>query len=152
MIDSTNSTTIVTARVALLEIELKKVMGVLERITQQIGTGMIADPKSKPKFRTVEEQAHDFLKNQLSKEQYDLVLSSKRDEITSRFRGDVICELYKRGMSGLAISRALRKDHNTIYYHLALNGYVRSKDNKQFNARKQSRLTRMRRRIALQLR
>jgi hypothetical protein len=151
MIESTNSIAVVTSRVALLEIELKRVMGVLDRLTLHTGGGS-TDAKGKPKFRTVEEQAHEFLKNQLSQEQYDLVLSSKRDENTSRFRGDVICELYKRGMSGLAISRALKKDHNTIYYHLALNGYVRSKDNKQFNARKQSRLSRMRRRISLQLR
>jgi len=151
MIDSTNSIAVVTNRVALLEIELKRVTGILDRLTLHTGGGGV-DAKGKPKFRTVEEQAHEFLKNQLSQEQYDLVLSSKRDENTSRFRGDVICELYKRGMSGLAISRALKKDHNTIYYHLALNGYVRSKDNKQFNARKQSRLSRMRRRIALQLR
>ena len=151
MIESTNSVAVVTNRVALLEIELKRVMGVLDRLTLHTGGGG-TDAKGKPKFRTVEEQAHEFLKNQLSQEQYDLVLSSKRDENTSRFRGDVICELYKRGMSGLAISRALKKDHNTIYYHLALNGYVRSKDNKQFNARKQSRLSRMRRRISLQLR
>jgi hypothetical protein len=152
MINSMNSIAIVTSRVALLEIELKKMSGILERLTYQMATGGGVLDKSKPKFKTPEQMADEYLKNQLTKEQYELVLSNKRDESTSRFRGEVICNLYKRGVSGIAISRVIKKDHNTIYYHLALNGLVKAKDNKKFSARKQSRLARMRRRIAMQLR
>ena len=151
MIDSTNSIAIVTSRVALLEIELKKMSGILERLTYQMATGGGVLDKSKPKFKTPEQMSDEYLKNQLTKEQYELVLSNKRDESTSRLRGEVICNLYKRGVSGIAISRVLKKDHNTIYYHLALNGLLKAKGNKQFSARKQSRLARMRRRIAIQL-
>lgn len=151
MINSMNSMAIVTSRVALLEIELKKMSGILERLTYQMATGGGVLDKSKPKFKTPEQMSDEYLKNQLTKEQYELVLSNKRDESTSRLRGEVICNLYKRGVSGIAISRVLKKDHNTIYYHLALNGLLKAKGNKQFSARKQSRLARMRRRIALQL-
>ncbi len=151
MNESINGVSVVTHRVALLEIELKKMGGVLERLAQQMATGTPVTT-AKTKFKTPEEMGQDYLKNWLTKEQYALVLSTKRDEGTSRFRGEVICELYKRGVSGIGISRILKKDHNTVYYHLALGGLVKAKDNKKFIARKQSRLSRMRRRIALQLR
>jgi hypothetical protein len=151
MINSMNSIAIVTSRVALLEIELNKMGAVLQRLAQGMATGaVVTTPKAK--FKTPEDMAHDYLKNWLSKEQFALILSTKRDEGTSRLRGEVICELYKRGVSGVGISRILKKDHNTIYYHLALAGLVKAKDNKKFIARKQSRLSRMRRRIAMQLR
>jgi hypothetical protein len=145
MIDSTNSIAIVTSRVSLLEIELKKVMGVLDRITHQLATGRASSTKDPLKFITAEDQARELLDNKLTKEQYDLVRSGKRDKNTSRFRGEVICELYRRGVSGIAISRVLKKDHNSVYYHLALAGLVKAKGNKQFNARKRSMLARIRR-------
>jgi hypothetical protein len=145
MIDSTNSIAIVTSRVSLLEIELKKVMGVLDRITHQLATGRASSSKDPLKFITAEDQARELLDNKLTKEQYDLVRSGKRDKNTSRFRGEVICELYRRGVSGIAISRVLKKDHNSVYYHLALAGLVKAKGNKQFNARKRSMLARIRR-------
>jgi hypothetical protein len=151
MIEPANGVVVITHRVALLEIELKKMGAVLQRLAQGMATGTgVATPKAK--FKTPEEMARDYLKNWLTKEQFALIISTKRDESTSRLRGEVICELYKRGVSGIGISRILKKDHNTIYYHLALGGLVKAKDNKKFIARKQSRLSRMRRRIALQLR
>ena len=145
MIDSTNSIAIVTSRVSLLEIELKKVMGVLDRITHQLATGRASSTKDPLKFITAEDQARELLDNKLTKEQYDLVRSGKRDKNTSRFRGEVICELYRRGVSGIAIGRVLKKDHNSVYYHLAMAGLVKAKGNKQFNARKRSVLARIRR-------
>jgi hypothetical protein len=145
MIDSTNSIAIITSRVSLLEIELKKVMGVLDRITHQLATGRASSTKDPLKFITAEDQARELLDNKLTKEQYDLVRSGKRDKNTSRFRGEVICELYRRGVSGIAISRVLKKDHNSVYYHLAMAGLVKAKGNKQFNARKRSMLARIRR-------
>ena len=150
MNESINGVAVITHRVALLEIQLKKMDGVLQRLAQGMATG--GSMPDKAKFKTPEEMAHDYLKNWLSKEQLALILSTKRDESTSRLRGEVICELYKRGVSGIGISRIIKKDHNSIYYHLALGGLVKAKDNKKFIARKQSRLSRMRRRIALQLR
>jgi hypothetical protein len=150
MNESINGVSVITHRVALLEIQLKKMDGVLQRLAQGMATG--GGMPDKAKFKTPEEMAHDYLKNWLSKEQFALILSTKRDESTSRLRGEVICELYKRGVSGIGISRILKKDHNSIYYHLALGGLVKAKDNKKFIARKQSRLSRMRRRIAMQLR
>ena len=150
MNESINGVAVITHRVALLEIQLKKMDGVLQRLAQGMATG--GSMPDKAKFKTPEEMAHDYLKNWLSKEQFALILSTKRDESTSRLRGEVICELYKRGVSGIGISRIIKKDHNSIYYHLALGGLVKAKDNKKFIARKQSRLSRMRRRIALQLR
>lgn len=154
MNESINGVAVITHRVALLEIQLKKMDGVLQRLAQGMATGGSMPDKAKPtqKFKTPEEMAHDYLKNWLSKEQLALILSTKRDESTSRLRGEVICELYKRGVSGIGISRIIKKDHNSIYYHLALGGLVKAKDNKKFIARKQSRLSRMRRRIAMQLR
>ena len=154
MNESINGVAVVTHRVALLEIELNKMGAVLQRLAQGMATGggMPDKTKATNKFRTPEEMASDYLKNWLTKEQYALVISTKRDESTSRFRGEVICELYKRGVSGVGIGRILKKDHNTIYYHLALAGLVKSKNNKKIIIRKQSRLARMRRRIALQLR
>jgi hypothetical protein len=145
MIDSTNSIAIITSRISLLEIELKKVMGVLDRITHQLATGRASSSKDPLKFITAEDQARELLDNKLTKEQYDLVRSGKRDKNTSRFRGEVICELYRRGVSGIAISRVLKKDHNSVYYHLAMAGLVKAKGNKQFNARKRSMLARIRR-------
>jgi hypothetical protein len=145
MIDSNNSIAIVTSRVSLLEIELKKVMGVLDRITHQLATGKASSNKDPLKFITAEDQARELLNNKLTEEQHELVRSGKRDKNTSRFRGEVICELYRRGVSGIAISRVLKKDHNTVYYHLALAGLVKAKGNKQFNARKRSMLARIRR-------
>jgi hypothetical protein len=150
MNESINGVAVITHRVALLEIQLKKMDGVLQRLAQGMATG--GSMPDKAKFKTPEEMAHDYLKNWLSKEQLALILSTKRDESTSRLRGEVICELYKRGVSGIGISRIIKKDHNSIYYHLALGGLVKAKDNKKFIARKQSRLSRMRRRIAMQLR
>ena len=151
MNESINGVAVITHRVALLEIELKKMGAVLQRLAQGMATGTgVTTPKAK--FKTPEEMARDYLNNWLTKEQFALIISTKRDESTSRLRGEVICELYKRGVSGIGISRILKKDHNTIYYHLALGGLVKAKDNKKFIARKQSRLSRMRRRIALQLR
>jgi len=151
MNESMNGVAVITQRVALLEIELNKMGAVLQRLAQGMATGTgVITPKAK--FKTPEDMAHDYLKNWLSKEQFTLILSTKRDESTSKLRGEVICELYKRGVSGVGISRILKKDHNTIYYHLALAGLVKSKNNKKIIIRKQSRLARMRRRIALQLR
>jgi hypothetical protein len=150
MNESINGVAVITHRVALLEIQIKKMDGVLQRLAQGMATG--GSMPDKAKFKTPEEMAHDYLKNWLSKEQFALILSTKRDESTSRLRGEVICELYKRGVSGIGISRIIKKDHNSIYYHLALGGLVKAKDNKKFIARKQSRLSRMRRRIAMQLR
>ena len=146
MIESTNSMAIITSRVALLEAELKRLANILEGITHKIVTRGIGGSSSDPlKFITAEDQARELLDNKLTKEQYELVRSGRRDKNTSRFRGEVICELYRRGVSGIAISRVLKKDHNSVYYHLALAGLVKAKGNKQFNARKRSMLARINR-------
>ena len=146
MIESTNSMAIITSRVALLEAELKRLTSVLEGITHKIVTRGIGGGSSDPlKFITAEDQARELLNHKLTKEQYELARSGKRDKNTSRFRGEIICELYRRGVSGIAISRVLKKDHNTVYYHLALAGLVKAKGNKQFNARKRSMLARIKR-------
>jgi IS30 family transposase len=69
----------------------------------------------------------------------------KRDEVSSRLRAKVICELYKRGVSPNQITIALCKDHNSIYYHLAMAGLVKAKDNKQYSKRRASRDMKMKR-------
>jgi hypothetical protein len=146
MIESTNSMAIITSRVALLEAELKRLANILEGITHKIVTrGIGGSGNDSLKFITAEDQARELLDNKLTKEQYELVRSGRRDKNTSRFRGEVICELYRRGVSGIAISRVLKKDHNSVYYHLALAGLVKAKGNKQFNARKKSMLARIKR-------
>ena len=149
MIESTNSMAIITSRVALLEAELKRLTTILEGVTHKIVTrgigGGIGGANDPLKFITAEDQARELLNHKLTKEQYELVRSGNRDKNTSRFRGEVICELYRRGVSGIAISRVLKKDHNTVYYHLALAGLVKAKGNKQFNARKRSMLARIKR-------
>ena len=95
MNESINGVAVITHRVALLEIELKKMAGLLQRLAQGMATGTgVNTPKAK--FKTPEEMAKDYLKNWLSKEQLALIISTKRDESTSRLRGEVICELYKQ--------------------------------------------------------
>jgi hypothetical protein len=153
MIESTNSMAIITSRVALLEAELKRQTTILEGVTHKIVTRGIWGSSNDPlKFITAEDQARELLDNKLTKEQYELVRSGKRDKNTSRFRGEVICELYRRGVSGIAISRVLKKDHNSVYYHLAMAGLVKAKGNKQFNARKRSMLARIKRKTPVESR
>lgn len=135
----------ITQRVASLEITTRKVVKQIDNLSMQmaraglaIGGGHMA--KDNPtKFITISEQVNAYLESKLTSEQLFLVRSLKRDEETALLRRNVICDLYKRGVSGNMIGKVLNKDHNTIYYNLVIGGELGAKNNKQYKARLSSK-------------
>ena len=101
-------------------------------------------------FVTIAEQARAYIDLILTPEQKAIVLSTKRDQNASMLRAKVICELYRKGVSPNQITIALSKDHNSIYYHLAMAGLVKAKDNKQYSKRRASRDMKMKRMMSPQ--
>jgi hypothetical protein len=99
-------------------------------------------------FVTIAEQARAYIDLILTPEQKAIVLSTKRDQNASMLRAKVICELYKKGVSPNQITIALCKDHNSIYYHLAMAGLVKAKDNKQYSKRRASKALKMKKRLS----
>ena len=150
---------IIVERLNLLDKENKRLSDALNRIATHIAIGGGTNKGGigewskggESRFKSILEQANDYLRTSLSNEQLQIVLGKKRDEISSRLRAEVICDLYKRGVSGNIIAQVLQKDHNCIYYHLALGGLVQSKNNKQFSHRKASKLAKLKRRIKVTL-
>jgi formamidopyrimidine-DNA glycosylase len=138
---------IVADRLLNLERELQHTKTMLERLANIVATNPIktAGDVREPTFLTIAEQARTYLDLILTPEQKAIVVGTKRDEISSRLRGRVICELYKRGVSPNQITIALSKDHNSIYYHLAMAGLVKARDNKQYSKRRASRLAKLKR-------
>lgn len=138
---------IVADRLLKLETELHHTKTMLERLAKIVATNPIktAGDVREPTFLTIAEQARAYLDLILTPEQKAIVVGTKRDENSSRLRARVICELYKRGVSPNQITIALSKDHNSIYYHLAMAGLVKAKDNKQYSKRRASRLMKMKR-------
>jgi hypothetical protein len=138
---------IVASRLLNLENELRTTKAMLERLANIVATNPIkkAGDVKEPTFLTIAEQARAYLDLILTPEQKAIVVGVKRDEVSSRLRAKVICELYKRGVSPNQITIALCKDHNSIYYHLAMAGLVKAKDNKQYSKRRASRDMKMKR-------
>ena len=138
---------IVASRLLNLENELRTTKAMLERLANIVATNPIktAGDVKEPTFLTIAEQARAYLDLILTPEQKAIVVGVKRDEVSSKLRARVICELYRRGVSPNQITIALCKDHNSIYYHLAMAGLVKAKDNKQYSARRASRLMKMKR-------
>jgi hypothetical protein len=139
---------IVADRLLKLETELHHTKAMLDRLANIVATNPIkkvGEGGSDPIFLTIAEQARAYLDLILTPEQKAIVVGTKRDENSSRLRARVICELYKRGVSPNQITIALSKDHNSIYYHLAMAGLVKAKDNKQYSKRRASRLMKMKR-------
>ena len=138
---------IVADRLLKLETELHHTKTMLERLANIVATNPMktAGDIKEPTFLTIAEQARAYLDLVLTPEQKAIVVGTKRDENSSRLRARVICELYKRGVSPNQITIALSKDHNSIYYHLAMAGLVKAKDNKQYSKRRASRLMKMKR-------
>ena len=138
---------IVASRLLNLENELRTTKAMLERLANIVATNPIktAGDVKEPAFLTIAEQARAYLDLILTPEQKAIVVGVKRDEVSSRLRAKVICELYKRGVSPNQITIALCKDHNSIYYHLAMAGLVKAKDNKQYSKRRASRDMKMKR-------
>ena len=109
------------SRLLNLENELRTTKSMLDKLANILATSntLGGGGGSKP-FLTIEEQAQHYLKLSLSPEQIELVKGTRRDENASKLRGNIICELFKKGVSANQISIALNKDHNSIYYHLLL--------------------------------
>jgi len=134
----------ITQRIASLEITTRKVVKQIDNLSMQmaragvaIGGGHMA--KDNPtKFITISEQVNAYLESKLTTEQLFLVRSVKRDEETALLRRNVICDLYRRGVSGNMISKVLNKDHNTVYYNLVIGGEMKVKNNKQYKERLKS--------------
>ena len=143
---------IVASRLLNLETELRNTKSMLERLANIVATNPVktAEDVKEPTFLTIAEQARAYLDLILTPEQKAIVVGAKRDEVSSRLRARVICELYKRGVSPNQITIALCKDHNSIYYHLAMAGLVKAKDNKQYSKRRASRDMKMKRMMSPQ--
>ena len=125
-------------RIAVLEQEVKRLNEQISTLSNAVLTGSTIPRIS---FKTTHEQGEEFLRNQLTPEQIDLVKSTKRDGNTSELRRRVVVALHNRGLSGNQIAKLLHKDHNCIYYHLALSGVININNNKQYRTRSQSQST-----------
>lgn len=125
-------------RIAVLEQEVKRLNEQMALLSNAVQTG-----STMPRivFKTTLEQGEEFLRNQLSQEQIALIKSTKRDGNTTELRRRIVVALYKRGLSGNQIATMLHKDHNCIYYHLALSGMAPTKNNKQYETRRKSQST-----------
>ena len=138
---------IVADRLLNLENELRITKSMLDKLANILATSNtlgVGGGGGKP-FVTIAEQARAYIDLILTPEQKEIVLSTKRDQNASMLRAKVICELYKKGVSPNQITIALSKDHNSIYYHLAMAGLVKAKDNKQYSARRASKALKMKR-------
>lgn len=142
---------IVASRLLNLENELRTTKAMLDQLANILATsntlGGGGGGGGKP-FVTIAEQARAYIDLILTPEQKAIVLSTKRDQNASMLRAKVICELYKKGVSPNQITIALCKDHNSIYYHLAMAGLVKAKDNKQYSKRRASKALKMKKRLS----
>jgi hypothetical protein len=150
---------IIVERLNILDKENKRLTEAYNRIATHIaiegGTnkGGIGGEGGIPeaRFMSILDQANRYIRTALTSEQLQIVLGKSRDEASSRMRAEVICDLYRRGVSGNIIAQVLQKDHNCIYYHLALGGLVQSRNNKQFSHRKASKMAKLKRRMKVVL-
>ena len=140
---------IVASRLLNLENELRTTKSMLDKLANILATkDTLGGGGGSPTFLTIAEQAKAYIDLILTPEQKAIVLSTKRDQNASMLRAKVICELYKKGVSPNQITIALSKDHNSIYYHLAMAGLVKAKDNKQYSARRASKANKMKKRMS----
>ena len=137
---------IVASRLLNLERELQDTKTLLDKLANIVATNSTrGGGGDKPAFLTMADQARAYIDLVLTPEQKAIVLGVKRDENSSKLRGKIICHLYQKGISANQIKIVLGKDHNSIYYHLAMAGLVKARDNKQYSARRASRLRKMKR-------
>lgn len=135
----------ITQRVASLEITTRKMLKQIDALCLQMARGGVAiggghTAKDNPtKFTTIGEQVELYLNSKLTPDQLLLIKSVKRDEETALLRRNVICDLYKKGVSGNMIGKVLHKDHNTVYYNLVLGGLLKAGNNKQYKERLRSK-------------
>jgi len=120
MITITNSTNILTNRLAIVELELARHKKLLERMQNIVDTLGIRGERDK--FASGEVQGEGYLKATFTPEEIAQLKSSKRHDNLTQMRRQVVVELYKRGLTPNQISRVLHKDHNSIHYHLILAG------------------------------
>jgi hypothetical protein len=140
---------IVAERLLNLENELRTTKSMLDKLANILATkNTLGGGGGSPAFLTIAEQARAYIDLILTPEQKAIVLSTKRDQNASMLRAKVICELYRKGVSPNQITIALSKDHNSIYYHLAMAGLVKAKDNKQYSKRRASKALKMKKRLS----
>ena len=144
---------VLTARLNILEDSVQRLSKAVERLSHCMATGGVGGAGSGKagKFLSIDEQAEMYLSTRLSAEQLAILRTGKRDESTSKLRGQVVCDLYKNGISANRIAHLLNKDHNCIFYHLAMNGMVSPKNHKQVRHRIATRQARLKRRQRLAL-
>lgn len=141
---------VIGERLNIMERNIQRLSSAVERISHCLATGGGGGGRVS-KFLTIDEQAQMYLSTRLSAEQLALIKTGKRDESTSKLRADVICDLYKNGISANRIAHLLNKDHNCIFYHLAMNNMVSPKNHKQVRHRIATRNARLKRRKKLAL-
>lgn len=143
---------IVCERLNIMESNIQRLSSAVDRISTCIARGEGGGGVGRvQKFMSIDEQAQIYLNTRLSAEQLALIRTGKRDESTSKLRAEVICDLYRNGISANRIACLLNKDHNCIFYHLAMNNMVDPKNHKQVKHRIATRNKRLKRRQRLAL-
>ena len=142
---------VICERLNIMESNIQRLSSAVERIATNLATGNNGGGGRGEggKFLSIDEQAEMFLANKIAPEALALIRTGKRDESTSRLRAEVICELYRKGLSANRIAHVLNKDHNCIFYHLAMNDMVSPKNHKQVKHRIATRNARMKRKQRL---
>lgn len=125
---------IVTDRILAIEKEIGRQGKMLEHLANLIATGAIRRQDNAKSFVSIAEQAKAHMEAILTQEQIALVRGKRRDQVATELRRRVVCSLYEKGVSATEISNALEKDHNSVYYHLAIAGMI-PQTSKQIKAR-----------------
>ena len=148
MIDNNQLASVLTSRVNILDEAVARLSSAVERLAMQVAIGGV--PKEgKSEFLTIEEQARGYLLSSVPSEKLAIVKGKARDESSSALRGQVICDLYSKGISANMISRLINKDHNCIFYHLAMNNMIDWRNSKQIQHRMASKKARQKRKNRL---
>ena len=140
-------------RLNIMEHNIQRLSSAVERISMSLALnkGGGGGGSAPHKFISIDEQIESFLASSISPQQLAILRTGKRDESTTKLRSEVICSLYKKGISANKIASILNKDHNCIFYHLAMNNMVDWKRHKQVRHRKASKEARAKRKARLAL-
>ena len=143
---------VISERLNIMEQNMQRLSSAVERISMSLALNKGGGGESAPhKFISIDEQIESFLASSISPQQLAILRTGKRDESTTKLRSEVICSLYKKGISANKIASILNKDHNCIFYHLAMNNMVSWKNHKQVRHRIATRSARLKRRQRLAL-